>query len=105
MNPLQYLTVVPSLGASGVIAPVMRAYTVIYSRVKIRTLVVILAFLRFARIPAALLIGFWFLTQLCNVGSVASVRRGGVAHVVHVGGILYGAATMRLLEDLRRLAN
>lgn len=89
---------VPILGASGAIAAVMGAFLVTYPRDKIRTLVLFGWFYRVTFIPAALLIGVWFLIQLLNVGSVAEVQSGGVAYLAHVGGIVYGAVTARLFE-------
>jgi len=95
---------VPNLGASGAIAAVMGAFLVTYPRDKIRAVLLIFIFIRITLIPAALLIGVWFLIQLFNVGSVATVQTGGVAYLAHVGGALFGAATARLFEDRRRLA-
>ena len=94
---------VPNLGASGAIAAVMGAFIVTYPRDEIRALLIIFVFVRVTFIPAALLIGFWFLTQLVNVGSVAAVQTGGVAYVAHVAGFIIGAATARLFEDPERL--
>ncbi|MFY9527481.1 MAG: rhomboid family intramembrane serine protease [Candidatus Acidiferrales bacterium] len=124
MNPLRYLvfylvgglvamlaqvaaspaSTVPNLGASGAIAAVMGAFLVTYPRDEIRTLLFVLFFVRVTFIPAALLIGFWFLTQLFNAGAVATVQSGGVAYLAHVGGFIFGAVTARLFEDRRRLA-
>jgi membrane associated rhomboid family serine protease len=123
MNPLRYLafylaggllsmlaqvavipnSTVPNLGASGAIAAVMGAFIVTYPRDEIRALLIIFIFVRVTFVPAALLIGFWFLTQLVNVGSVAAVQTGGVAYVAHVGGFIFGAATARLFEKAERL--
>jgi membrane associated rhomboid family serine protease len=125
MNPLRYLafylagglvamvaqvavspsSTVPNLGASGAIAAVMGAFLVTYPHDEIRALLIIFVFVRVTYIPAALLIGFWFLTQLFNVGSVAAVQTGGVAYVAHVGGFIFGAVTARFIEDPRRLAD
>jgi membrane associated rhomboid family serine protease len=125
MNPLRYLgfylagglvamlaqiavspsSTVPNIGASGAIAAVMGAFLVTYPRDQIRALLIIFVFVRVTFIPAALLIGFWFLTQFVNVGSVAAVQTGGVAYVAHVGGFIFGAASTRLFEDPRRLAD
>ncbi len=96
---------VPNLGASGAIAAVMGAFLVTYPLDRIRTLLVISVFVRIRFIPAALLIGFWFLTQLLNAGSVAQVQTGGVAYLAHVGGAVFGAVTARLFEDPRRIAD
>jgi membrane associated rhomboid family serine protease len=87
---------VPCLGASGAIAAVMGAFIVMYPRDRIRSLLIILIFVRITYIPAALLIGIWFLIQLLNVGSVAAVQTGGVAYLAHVGGFLYGVLTTKL---------
>jgi membrane associated rhomboid family serine protease len=95
---------VPNLGASGAIAAVMGAFLVTYPRDEIRTLLFFFIFVRVTVIPAALLIGFWFLTQLFNAGAVATVQTGGVAYLAHIGGFLFGAVTGRLFEDPERLA-
>ncbi len=89
---------VPNLGASGAIAAVMGAFMVTYPRDRIRTVLFIFIFVRVRLIPAALLIGFWFLTQLFNAGSVAHAQAGGVAYLAHIGGFIFGAVTARLFE-------
>src|SRR6266496_3185797 len=95
---------VPNLGASGAIAAVMGAFIVTYPRDRIRSLLVIFVFVRMTYIPAALLIGVWFLTQFVSLGSVAAqAPSGGVAYAAHVGGFIFGAVTARLFEG-RRLA-
>lgn len=86
---------VPCLGASGAIAAVMGAFLVTYPRDQIRSVLIILIFVRITRIPAVLLIGVWFLIQLFHAGTVANVQTGGVAYLAHVGGFIFGAATAR----------
>jgi membrane associated rhomboid family serine protease len=93
---------VPNLGASGAIAAVMGAFLVTYPRDRMRSLLVIFIFVRITLIPAALLIGVWFLIQLWNAGAVANVQTGGVAYLAHVGGFIFGAVTARFIEDPRR---
>ncbi len=95
---------VPNLGASGAIAAVMGAFLVTYPRDKIRTVLIIFVFVRVTFVPAALLIGLWFLIQLVSVGTVATAQTGGVAYLAHIGGLLFGAISGRLFEDPRRLA-
>ncbi len=95
---------IPCLGASGAIAAVMGAFLVTYPRDKIRTVLFFGFFFRITFIPAALLIGFWFLIQLLSVGAVADVQSGGVAYLAHIGGMIFGAVAARLFEDPRRLA-
>jgi membrane associated rhomboid family serine protease len=95
---------VPVLGASGAIAAVMGAFIVTFPRDRIRTLLWILIFIRVTYIPAIFLIGFWFLIQLVNFGSVADVRTGVVAYLAHIAGFLFGVATGRILRNPRRVA-
>jgi len=95
---------VPNLGASGAIAAVMGAFIVTYPRDQIKSLLFIFVFFRIKFIPAALLIGFWFLIQLVHAGAVAQVQTGGVAYLAHVGGFIFGAATARLFESRRQIA-
>ena len=94
---------IPNLGASGAIAAVMGAFLVTYPRDQIKAILFIFLFVRITFIPASLLIGFWFLTQLFHAGAVAQVETGGVAYLAHVGGFIFGAATARLFEDPRRI--
>jgi len=96
---------IPNLGASGAIAAVMGAFLVTYPRDRIRSILMIFVFVRVRYIPAALLIGVWFLSQLVNAGAVAGqVQTGGVAYLAHIGGFLWGAVAARPFEDPRRLA-
>ncbi|HXP13122.1 MAG TPA: rhomboid family intramembrane serine protease [Stellaceae bacterium] len=122
MNPVRYLvfyllgggvsmaaqigidpaSTLPNLGASGAIAAVMGAFLVTYPRDKIRTILIIGFFVRVTFIPAALLIGFWFIAQLVSFGVITGVEGGGVAYMAHIGGVIFGAATARLFEGPRR---
>ena len=92
---------VPNLGASGAIAAVMGAFLITYPRDRIRSILLIFIFIHVTFIPAALLIGFWFLTQLFNAGAVAHAQTGGVAYLAHIGGFIFGAVTSRLFERTR----
>lgn len=97
---------IPNLGASGAIAAVMGAFLVTYPHDRIRSVLMIFVFVRVTYIPAVILIGVWFLTQLVDLGRVARVPEpgGGVAYAAHVGGFIFGAVTARLFENPRRLA-
>ena len=89
---------IPTLGASGAIAAVMGAFLVTYPRDRIRSIFFFFLFIRITYIPAILLIGFWFIMQLVNVGAVANVQHGGVAYIAHVAGFLFGAATVKIFR-------
>jgi membrane associated rhomboid family serine protease len=120
MGPLRYLTfyllgglvataaqvlidptsTVPNLGASGAIAGVMGAFLITYPRDRIRTILFFGWFARVTFIPAIILVGFWFLTQLFSeVGALAQVQSGGVAYMAHIGGFAFGALTARVFES------
>jgi len=92
---------IPNLGASGAIAAVMGAFLVTYPRDQIKAVLFIFVFGRITFIPASLLIGFWFLTQLFHAGAVAHVQTGGVAYLAHVAGFMFGAVTARIFEQAR----
>ena len=94
---------IPSLGASGAIAAVMGAFIITFPRDRIRTFVFFLIFFRITQIPAALLIGFWFVIQVLNVGVVAQAKTGGVAYLAHIGGFLFGVATARFFISPQRM--
>jgi rhomboid family protein len=96
---------VPNLGASGAIAAVMGGFLVTFPRDRIRSLLVIFLFVRVTFVPAALLIGVWFLMQLLSLGTVATAQTGGVAYLAHIGGMVFGALTARFFEDPRRVSS
>jgi membrane associated rhomboid family serine protease len=96
---------IPNLGASGAIAAVMGAFIVTFPRDRIRTFLFFFIFFRIAFIPAAVLIGFWFVIQLFDAGAISAAHAtGGVAYLAHIGGFLFGVLTGRLFEDPRRVA-
>jgi membrane associated rhomboid family serine protease len=77
----------PAIGASGAIAGIMGAYIVLYPRA--------LIYIFYVPIPALILVGLWFLSQLFSGFSslgVDGVRAGsGVAYFAHIGGFIAGA--------------
>jgi len=92
---------VPNLGASGAIAAVMGAFLVTFPNDNIRTILVLFVFITITYVPAVILIGFWFLSQLWNAGSVAPQESTGVAYLAHIGGFMFGAVFARLFERSR----
>jgi membrane associated rhomboid family serine protease len=82
----------------------MGAFLITYPRDRIKTLIFLGWYITITVIPAGLLVGFWFLTQLFSeIGAVARVQQGGVAYMAHIGGFIVGILTARLFEDQRRL--
>jgi membrane associated rhomboid family serine protease len=79
---------------------------VTYPRDKIRTVVLFGWFARVTFLPAILLVGVWFLTQIFSeIGAVATMQTGGgVAYMAHIGGFLFGALFGRAFEARERRA-
>lgn len=93
---------IPTVGASGAIAGVLGAYLLRFPRARVLTLVPFGFFMQMMYIPAAMVLGFWFILQIINGAvSVAVKAQGGVAWFAHVGGFLTGLALVNLLA-LRR---
>jgi membrane associated rhomboid family serine protease len=86
---------VPLIGASGAIAGVLGAYVLLYPFSRIRTAVVFF-FIIFVRIPAIILLGFWFLIQFVSgIGTLGLASAGGgVAYWAHIGGFLFGVVVV-----------
>jgi membrane associated rhomboid family serine protease len=84
---------VPTIGASGAISGVMGAFIVLFPTSRVTTLIPALLLFFTVRIPAVLMLGYWFFIQLFSgVASVNVANQGGVAWWAHVGGFLLGAA-------------
>lgn len=82
---------VPNLGASGAIGAVLGAYLVLFPRARVTTLVIFF-FISVIELPAAAVLGIWFVMQLFSgVGSLGTSVNGGVAYWAHVGGFGFGA--------------
>jgi membrane associated rhomboid family serine protease len=95
----------PTLGASGAIAAVLGGYLVLYPRARVLTLVLIVFFVTIVELPAVFLLGFWFLEQLLlGLAGLASPLGSseGVAYFAHVGGFVFGLATIALFARQRK---
>lgn len=98
---------IPTIGASGAVAGVLGAYLVSYPFARVLTLLPFL-FIWIVEIPAAFLLGFWFLMQFLSgtveAGSTAQLA-GGVAWWAHIGGFLAGMLLVGRLgrRPLRRV--
>ena len=95
---------VPTIGASGAVAGVLGAYTLLYPRARVLVLIPIFYFMEFIRLPALAVLGIWFVMQLFQ-GTLAlsanSTATGGVAWWAHVGGFLFGISTIYLFAKKR----
>jgi len=87
-------SVIPMLGASGAIAGVLGAYLVLFPKANVYTLVFYLV----AKIPAVIVLGFWFVLQLFSgLGSIGV--EGGVAYFAHIGGFVCGVILVFIFRD------
>jgi membrane associated rhomboid family serine protease len=83
---------IPTVGASGAISGVMGAFIVLFPRARVTTLIPALFLFFTIRIPAVLMLGYWFLIQFFSgVASLGAANQGGVAWWAHIGGFLIGA--------------
>jgi len=87
---------IPMIGASGAIAGVLGAYLILYPKARVVTLIFFIFIIRIVPIPAAFVLGFWFLMQVLNVGV-----GGGVAWFAHIGGFLIGIGLIKLFTKKR----
>ena len=86
---------VPMIGASGAVAGVLGAYLLLFPGARILTLLFIFVFIKFIRLPALYVLGFWFLMQLMGVwgGAVSNV-----AFFAHLGGFGVGLIAVKLFQ-------
>lgn len=84
-------SVLPSVGASGAISGVLGAYILRFPQARVRTAIFLRFWIQFVRVPAWIMIGFWFFLQLVEsfVVTVTGVV-GGVAYFAHIGGFIAG---------------
>jgi membrane associated rhomboid family serine protease len=109
-SALEILTAVgsdtPGIGASGAIAGVLGAYLALYPGSRVGTIIPIGFIPLPLRLPAFVLIGFWFVEQAFN-GVVSletrAVDAGGVAYFAHVGGFVTGILLIWLFRHPRHV--
>ena len=95
---------VPMIGASGAVSGVLGAYLLLFPHATILTLVTVGFFVKFFRIPALVVLGFWVVLQLINgyltysAQALGRGESGGVAWFAHIGGFLAGLLLLFLLR-------
>jgi len=88
---------VPMIGASGAIAGILGAYLLLFPGARILTLFFIIIFVKLIRIPAIIILGFWFIIQLLGAGSTGT----NVAFFAHIGGFVSGLILVKLFQPGR----
>src|SRR3954451_24654008 len=94
---------IPNIGASGAIAGVLGAYFLLLPRARVLT-VIFLGIVFFREIPAIWFLGIWIALQAWSGGlSILHPQQGGgTAFFAHIGGFVFGLATVYLVARHRR---
>jgi membrane associated rhomboid family serine protease len=82
---------IPMVGASGAISGILGAYLLLYPHARVLVLVPF-GLIGTFNVPAAMVLGLWFLMQLFSGGMSLGNQGGGVAFFAHIGGFLAGMA-------------
>jgi membrane associated rhomboid family serine protease len=96
---------IPTVGASGAISAVLGAYLVYFPGSRIATFIPLPLgiFYKLTMLPAAVVLGFWFVFQLFDgVAALGGADVGGVAVWAHIGGFVAGMVMARLIPPERR---
>ncbi|HTK87093.1 MAG TPA: rhomboid family intramembrane serine protease [Nitrospiraceae bacterium] len=89
---------VPMVGASGAISGVLGAYLLLFPRAQVLVLIPLGVYTRTMYVPAAVVLGLWFVMQVLSGGMSVGRAGGGVAFFAHVGGFLAGMALIGLFK-------
>jgi membrane associated rhomboid family serine protease len=92
-------SMVPMIGASGAISGVLAAYMLRYPHARIHTFVFLIVIFTTIQIPAFIVIGIWFATQVMSgLGTLGASTGGGVAWFAHIGGFITGILLERFFK-------
>lgn len=82
---------VPMIGASGAISGVLGAYLLLHPTARVLVAIPFGFYLHTVYMPAALVLGLWFLLQIVS-SLFTPAGEGGVAWFAHIGGFVAGMA-------------
>lgn len=88
---------IPMVGASGAISGVLGAYLLLLPTARVLVVIPMGFYFPTVRLPAALVLGLWFVLQLVN-SLLADPGQGGVAFGAHIGGFIAGMALIPLFK-------
>ena len=91
---------IPMIGASGAISGVLGAYMVFFPKKSIRVAIPFGFFLQILKLPAYVVLLFWFVLQLIN--GALSGSDGGVAFGAHIGGFIAGVILAPIMVIVMR---
>jgi len=89
---------VPMIGASGAIAGVLGAYLLLHPRARVLVVLPIWIIFYTVRLPALVVLGFWFAMQAIST-ILSSSESSGVAWGAHVGGFVAGVVLIPLFKQ------
>lgn len=93
---------VPTVGASGAVSGVLGAYFVLCPRSRVITLVPLLFVFFTVRLPAMVVLGYWFLIQFFQgLSTLSGEQTAGVAWWAHIGGFVFGVLLLRMVRHTR----
>jgi membrane associated rhomboid family serine protease len=96
------LSNIPALGASGAIAGIVGAFTLLYPKARIMLLTMILFFPITYSMSAFIYTGIWFAFQIFGgLVDLASPGQGGVAWWAHIGGLIAGLGLISVLGSAK----
>ena len=99
-------SMIPVVGASGAISGVLGAYMLRYPRARIHVFVFILFIVTTIRLPAIVVLGWWFIIQAVNGAlSLQTEVGGGIAWFEHIGGFVAGFSFMAIAGRRRKLTS
>lgn len=98
------LSGIPSLGASGAIAGILGAFTLLYPKARIMLLTMILIFPLTYSMSAFIYTGIWFAFQIFGgLIDLASPGQGGIAWWAHIGGLVAGLGLISVLGSAKSI--
>lgn len=89
---------VPMVGASGAISGVLGAYLLLFPKAQVLVFIPLGFASRLMYVPAAVVLGLWFVMQVLSGGMSLGREGGGVAFFAHIGGFLAGMALIGLFK-------
>jgi membrane associated rhomboid family serine protease len=95
MNPDSQI---PMIGASGAISGVLGAYLLLFPHARVLTVVPLGLYSQMIRLPALLVLGFWFVMQIFSSAAAGGGDQGGVAWFAHIGGFVAGMVLIPMFK-------
>ena len=97
-------SIIPIIGASGAVAGILGSYLILYPKAKIHSILFIFFYFTTLKIPAYIVLIFWFFIQITNgYRSIGMNFSGGIAWFAHIGGFVTGLIFISFFKKIRFL--